>query len=184
MTQINLLPWREQARQEKKVEFSIIVGFFAVLALIIAIAIHIYLAALISNQNSRNNFLQTELGTKQGGFQKLKKDKEKNISIEGDLMFLNDLREKSFHSVQLMNELTTLIPTTVVLDKLTKEGSKVTLIGRAKSELQITLLMKNISKSLLFSNPVLTRISETPIKTEAGRVFELQMEEKKGVSTP
>lgn len=183
MTQINLLPWREQARQEKKIEFLIIIGFFIGMTLLFILLIHIYLASLIHEQNKRNEFIQTTLGDKQVLYTGFKDKKQKQAIIESQLQFINSLRDKSFRAVKLMNELVKIVPHTVTLDKLVRENNKITLIGKAQSELQITLLMKNIAKSDIFNQPVLTRISGVPGSNETDRVFELEALQKDGAAS-
>jgi type IV pilus assembly protein PilN len=183
MTQINLLPWREQARQDKKIQFAITLSAYIVLTLIIVVIFHVYFNGLIRHNNARIAFLQTTLGTKQNEYSILRDKKQKQNLIETELDFLNNLHEKSFRAVNLMNELNKTIPSAITLEKLIREENKIILIGSAQSELQITLFLKNISKSPFFNQPVLTHITETPGKPEIGRMFELQVEQKKGKSS-
>jgi type IV pilus assembly protein PilN len=180
MVQINLLPWREQARKEKKMLFGITLAIFVGITLFFAVLIHLYFASAMSHEKARIAFLQSVLGERQGEFNKLKLEKQKKETIESDLLFLTALRNKSFRTVQLMNELINVVPLTVTIEKLTKENDHIILIGKAQSELQITLLMKNITKAGFFEHPVLTRITENPEKTETERVFELQVQQKNG----
>ena len=53
MAKINLLPWREERRQELKKEFFIFSGGFALLAIVVVMAWQMYLSAEISNQQAR-----------------------------------------------------------------------------------------------------------------------------------
>jgi type IV pilus assembly protein PilN len=183
MTQINLLPWREQARQEKKIQFLITLGLCVGFSIFIIILIHIYLNSLVNNENSRIAFLQTELGNKQAEFRVLKNKQLKQDEIEANLKFLVTLRNKSFQSVNLMNELIKLVPQTITLEKLTRENNKIIIVGKTQSEVQITLFMKNIAKSNVLNQPILTRINENPGgNSDSARLFELQVQLKNGAS--
>ena len=60
MTRINLLPWREALRKERKRQFTSILGGAAFLMLAIVGYVHVYISGNINDQNSRNSFLQGE----------------------------------------------------------------------------------------------------------------------------
>jgi type IV pilus assembly protein PilN len=178
MTQINLLPWREKARKKLKIDLGILVAIFISVTLLILIICHLILDSLISRENARGDFLQTAVNERSSLYQTEKTKKKQQDAMESELSFLYNLRNNSYHDVQLLNQLTQLVPPTIVLDKMVKEGNKIVIIGRTQAELEITLFMKNITQSKYFNQPVLTRISQTPDKIGASRVFELQVQQK------
>ena len=61
MTRINLLPWREEQRQEQKKQFAIMAVMSCVLAAAIVGLIHFQMQSKIDYQLSRNNFLTQEI---------------------------------------------------------------------------------------------------------------------------
>jgi type IV pilus assembly protein PilN len=61
MTQINLLPWREELRQEQKKQFAVMAVMTCVLAAAIVALIHFQMQAKIDYQLSRNSFLTAEI---------------------------------------------------------------------------------------------------------------------------
>lgn len=178
MTQINLLPWREEARQRKKIEFGITIGIAVVGVILFSILIHIYLSGLIFIENKRIEFLQNALTQKGGELNGLKDKKKKQITLESDLAFLYELKIKSYNAVRLMNELNKSVPKTIRLDKLSRENKKIKIEGQAESELQITLFMKTLAQSLYFIHPTLTTINDTKENVGTERDFELDIEEK------
>ena len=61
LTRINLLPYREEIKQRKQQQFKVLMlGAFAV-GLGLAAATYLGIDNAISNQEGRNNFLQTEI---------------------------------------------------------------------------------------------------------------------------
>ncbi len=60
MARINLLPWREERRQELKKEFLVILGGAAVFALVVLLLTNRVYNAWIDNQNGRNAYIQTQ----------------------------------------------------------------------------------------------------------------------------
>ena len=61
MAHINLLPWRERLREERKREFfSILIGVVIIAGGLIFL-VHTYYIREINTQTARNDFLQTEI---------------------------------------------------------------------------------------------------------------------------
>ena len=61
MTQINLLPWREKEREDKKRYFFAAIGIAAISSVLIMVFSHITIEGLIDNQLQRNSKLQNEI---------------------------------------------------------------------------------------------------------------------------
>ncbi len=57
MANVNLLPWRETQRQEKKKEFLIVLGMVAAVALLLAVVWGYWVNWQIDWQADRNNLL-------------------------------------------------------------------------------------------------------------------------------
>lgn len=178
MIQINLLPWREQARHAKQIRFLVILIAFIGLTLFILLALHIYLNALISNQQSINTYLQTVITQEQTALASLNKEKKSLAAIDSQLHFIISLRNNSFHAVRLLNELTKVLPEEITLNKIVREENIITLFGAAKSGLDITHLMKNIAQSAIFTQPVLTEISSEKNDIESEKYFQLKIEQR------
>ena len=61
MAQINLLPWREERRQELKKDFLITLGLVVVLGAGLVLLADRIVNAQIDNQNARNQYLSSEI---------------------------------------------------------------------------------------------------------------------------
>ena len=61
MARINLLPWREEQRNQRRTEYLTITGICAILALLVWGAVHWHFNERIDYQNSRNDYLQAEI---------------------------------------------------------------------------------------------------------------------------
>jgi type IV pilus assembly protein PilN len=159
MTLINLLPWREQARKEKKVRFGLLLLGFLLVTVLVLVVMHIYISYLISQQQRINEFIEAELVKEKTTLMQLKKTQAKHDSVLKELRFIFSLKESGFDAVRMLNEMTYLIPENVVLTKLSSEGNTTVLEGTAQTNLQVTLLIENIEKSKDFMSPVLTEIN-------------------------
>lgn len=178
MTQINLLPWREESRQAKRKRFGYILLSFIVLTLFIVFIIHMYVNAIIDHQEARNNYLQTELDQQATDLTALNKMKKQQSTILSELHFVVALREESYRVVRLLDGLVRVVPEGVTLTKVIRTNQHITLIGKAQSDVQITLFMKNLASSSTFKQPVLTEISSKEATGGEGTYFVLKVEQQ------
>lgn len=159
MTQINLLPWREQARLEKKLNFFVMLFLFIGATIVLEIILHLIMVNRIGYQERSNNYLEYQLQQEQAVVTQLNKRKKEGFRIYSKLQLLYKLKDRSYKAVRLLDTLARIMPDGVALTKIKREEDHVTLIGKSKSNLQVTQLMENISKSGIFRQPVLTEIA-------------------------
>lgn len=177
MIQINLLPWREHERKISQTRFGVIVGIAAGLGLFCAVIMHMHLSGKIHKQTARNHFLQTALDQESAKLMSLDADKRQLNNIDDQLNFLYGLRDRGYRAVRLLNEMAASNPDSVSLSKIIRAGNSITVFGRAKSNLQITLFMEGIKNSKYFSQPTLTEISGKENDTGEERTFQLKVEQ-------
>lgn len=178
MTQMNLLPWREQARQASRLRFATTLFTYLVGSAVLVLMLHFYMAALIVYQQKRIGFLQIILAQAKMEVETLNKQKVQTKQVEAKLKFIMNLRAKSFRAVHLLNELSSTIPSTITLLGVTREGDVVTLEGNVESDLEITKLMKQLAILPGFSQPVLTEISAKKDSAETMRYFRLKVNQQ------
>lgn len=176
MIQINLLPWREQARQIKKLHFLYSLVAAAGVAVLLILLLHFYYSSLVNYQERRNAFLQSELEREQAALNAMNEDKRKKAVDEEALRFLFAIRNDDYQIVSVLNHIANTIPEGIALKRIARKGKQLSIIGKADSNLQITLLMKNIEKPDLFKQPELTEISAKELGTGEERFFQLMIE--------
>lgn len=175
MIQINLLPWREQARKAKQKRFATVAGFVACLAIASIVMAHIRYMALTHQQVKRNAVIQAELDAESNQLMTLNKQKEEVLKIDEQLHFIFDLRQSSYYAVRVVNDVAAANPDGVTLIKIARAGKDITILGTAKSNLQVTLFMEALEKSEFFGQPVLSDINTKGSSAGEERQFELKM---------
>ena len=60
-TKINLLPYREEIKQRKKQQFNILMLSALLVGVGLSVLAYVSINSAISNQDSRNQFLETEI---------------------------------------------------------------------------------------------------------------------------
>ena len=82
MAHVNLLPWREQRRQKQKQQFLVTLALVAVFCGLIFWLIGQFIETQISNQNARNQYLQTEITALESQIAEIKRIKDSKAAIE------------------------------------------------------------------------------------------------------
>ncbi len=166
MPRINLLPWREELRRQRRTEYLSILGACALAAAGVWFAIHMYFNALIEQQQRRNNFLSAEiklLDKKIAEIKALEKEKENLIARMKAIETLQTSRPIVVH---LFDELVSTLPDGVYLTSINQSGETVTVKGVAQSNARVSNYMRNVEAAEWVREPKLSIIQS---KTEDGK---------------
>ncbi len=167
MARINLLPWREAARQQRQQEFLIAGGIALGISLVIALFVHLFIEGQISNQLALNDYLSAEIAKLDIQIKEIK-DLEKTKEDLTSRMEVIQQRQKSRPEiVRLFDELVTALPEGVYLTLLQQNGYSVRLEGRAQSNARVSAFMRKIETSQAIGKPRLLLI-ENKEKTDTG----------------
>ena len=161
LTRINLLPYREEIKQRKQQQFKILMlGAFAV-GLGLAAATYLGIDSAISNQEGRNNFLQTEidrLDRELGEIDKLQQEKEAFLAKK---LKVEELQEKRYQAAYILDSLNALTPDNTYLTALEAESpTSYKISGHAVSDNKIAVMMRSLPSTGIFLQPELLSIKK------------------------
>ena len=161
LTRINLLPYREEIKQRKQQQFKVLMlGAFAV-GLGLAAATYLGIDSAISNQEGRNNFLQTEidrLDRELGEIDKLQQEKEAFLAKK---LKVEELQEKRYQAAYILDSLNTLTPDNTYLTALEAESpTSYKISGHAISDNKIAVMMRSLPSTGVFLQPELLSIKK------------------------
>jgi type IV pilus assembly protein PilN len=178
MVQINLLPWREHARQVKQVRLGILMASCAALSVVLIIMTHIYFRALIAEQNKINTYLQSEIQKSDTDLATLKEKKTSQVTLLEQLRYLMNLRSSSYQAVSIMNVLPKATPPSIILHKVTRSAKEILIYGQAETDTEVTQFMKNIGRLPGYKEPVLASITSEQGPDGDERHFQLKVEQE------
>ncbi|WAJ70260.1 PilN domain-containing protein [Catenovulum adriaticum] len=158
MPHINLLPWREQDKQRKQKIYITILTLVAILAFSVMLLINTYYNSLISNQQTRNQYLNNEIAVLDSKIKEIKELKTKRKNLEQRMELIADLQRNRNLGAQIMDELVKVVPAGIYLVSLEKKGRQVTIQGKSESNNRVSTMMRNIEASYLLERPVLNAI--------------------------
>ena len=160
-TKINLLPYREEIKQRKKQQFNILMLSALLVGVGLSVLAYVSINSAISNQESRNQFLETEiskLDTDLGEIKKLQQEKENFLAKKQKV---EELQEKRSQAAYIIDTLNVLTPENTYLTAVNAENpSTYTITGRAMSDNKIAILMRALPSTGVFSQPELLSIKK------------------------
>lgn len=178
MAHINLLPWREELRKQKKQEFFVVVGVAAGLMAMVVLGVHLYMAAQIDGQVGRNNFLKNEIKQVERKIAEIKELEKQKEQLIARMRVIEQLQSNRPSIVHLFDELVRVVPEGLYIDSLDQKGNSITIKGQAQSNTRVSALMRALDESPWFTRPSLDVISSKGSKGERkSREFTLRVQQ-------
>jgi type IV pilus assembly protein PilN len=152
MAKINLLPWRDVQRQEKKKEFFTVLGGFCILGALCSFLWVTTVKGSIEDQNARNNRLEGEikkLEEQVKEIEELRKLKAETIARMEVIQGLQGTRPVIVHYV---DDFVRAVPDGVFFTNVERVGDSFNAVGVAESYERVSDLMRNLDKSDWFKD--------------------------------
>lgn len=158
MAHINLLPWREERRQQRHRQFLVTLVLAIVLTGGVIYWVHSLVQGAIDYQQARNRLLQTQISKMDKQIAEIRDLRQTKQQLLARMKIIEQLQQKRSDVVHLFDQLVQTIPSGVYLDSLHQTGSEVRLKGMAESNAEVSTYMKKLNASAWFADPQLTVI--------------------------
>lgn len=159
MARINLLPWREDYREEKKQEFIRQFALVCMLAGIAAYAWFQVMANAVDNQNQRNSILQTEINLLQQQVKEIQVLKKRRAELIERMKVIQDLQGTRPIIVRYFDEMARAVPDGIYLTSLVRSGDTITIEGVTESNNRVSTFMRQLDDSEWFADPNLKSVT-------------------------
>lgn len=176
MSQINLLPWREESRELQKKEYLTKLSFIGLLGALLVFVWITFASAQLKHQNERNRYLETniaELDKKVAEIRELKSKKQEMILR---MKVIQDLQGTRSEIVKVYDELVRALPDGVFLAELDKVNNEIKMSGFAESNNRISALMRNLDRSHKYEDSNLAKVEQDTTLGPQGSKFDLQIQ--------
>ena len=177
LTTINLLPWREEMRQEQKKEFGMMAGASLVIAALIVGLIHFQVQAKINYQLSRNKFLSDEIAKVDEEIKEISELQKVRRSLIERMEVIQDLQASRPSIVHLFTEIVSTVPNGVYLQTMVQTGGNLVINGEAESNARVSTYMRNLAASEWLKEPNLTVIEVEDKTTNRISTFTLTVKQ-------
>ena len=157
---INLLPWRQRRRDRQRRAFLAQLGsVFGVAALLVIVAT-VLLDARTGNQDARNRYLQRSIGELQRSIDQIEVVQRSIDETKARLRTIANLRRDRTGTVRLFDELARTVAPGIHYTSVVKRGTRISARGIARSNNDISTLMRSLQESDQFEAPKLKGIEE------------------------
>lgn len=175
MARINLLPWREELRKEQRRQFFVVLGGSAILMLLVIGYVHLHINGMIQGQESRNNFLQTQIKEVESKIKEIDNLDRQRQQLLARMKVIEQLQGDRSVIVHLFDELAKAVPDGLHLVNVKQTGRNLTVQGVAQSNARVSSFMRNLDASPWFENPVLEIIQVDDKGQRGNRTFTLRV---------
>ncbi len=161
LTRINLLPYREEARKAKQKQFTKILILAGVIGVGISALGFLGLEQAVNNQESRNEYLNSEIANLDKKIAEVKKLNEEKDAFLTRKKKVEELQNQRFLAAQMLNNFNVLLPDGAYLTTLKSNGAhSYTLTGKATSDNKVAMFMKSLPSTGVFNFPELENIKK------------------------
>lgn len=160
MILINLLPYREQARQAQEKQFVRMLVISAILGVALSVLIAMGIESQVSAQKSRVTFLQSKVEEANNEISSVKTLKEERDRLLERKKKVEELQRERGQAAKMLDDLTEIMPDGVYLVSMSGAGGTYVLSGQAVSDNRIAMLMSSLPSTGIFATPELTGIKK------------------------
>jgi type IV pilus assembly protein PilN len=174
MSRINLLPWREELRKQKKKDFLTAMGVSVFLTLVAFVFIHLHIQGMQAYQEQRNQILTEEITRLDQKLGEIKNIEDTKNKLLAKIDLIQKLQESRPEAVHLLDEIPRTTPDGVYLTKFTQDGQALTYEGKSQSNARVSAFMRQIDASKWLRASALDVIRAEDSKTSAQSTFKLR----------
>lgn len=173
MAKINLLPWREAYRKEKKEQFLAVIGGVVLLSGLISYLWIASAESAIENQQARNQMLEVEIANLEKQVKEIADLKKVRDDLLARIKIIQDLQGTRPLIVRYFDDFARSIPDGVFIKSIAKHGVSVSIEGIAESYNRVATFMRNLDTSEWFAGANLTSVVAVPSEGEQAQSFKI-----------
>ncbi len=176
MTTINLLPWRETLREERKQEFLVSLGIVVAIAAGLLFLVDRYFNSEINDQQNINNYLTEQIAILDAEIVEIRDLQAQRAALTERMTVIQDLQGTRPVIVRLFDELVKTLPSGVYYNTVTRNENSIQMSGVAESNNKVSELMRLLGASDWFSNANLQQINaQADGDADGTYLFQLQV---------
>lgn len=158
MANINLLPWREAQRRERnRATLAICIAMWIAAGLVV-LAGKLIMDARISNQETRNAYLESEINALSKVIKEIEDLKTKRDALLARMQVIQNLQQNRSQIVHMFDDLVTKLPKGVYYNRIAKTNNRLDIDGYAQSNERVSALMRNLDSSDWFDQSSLKQV--------------------------
>jgi type IV pilus assembly protein PilN len=155
MPRINLLPWRDEQRKERQVQFLIALGGATLTAVLLAFLGYLMFSSMIDGQQRRNDRLRTEIKSLDKQIEEINSLETSKQNFIARMDIIEKLQRSRPEIVHVFDEIVKTLPDGTYLTGVKQTDQRFKFDGVAQSATRVSAFMRNIDSSEYLKNPEL-----------------------------
>ncbi|CAI8938192.1 PilN domain-containing protein [Pseudomonas sp. IT-P218] len=174
MARINLLPWREERREQRRKRFLLVlVGVLVGSAGALLMANQV-ISSAIERQIARNDYIGKQIAVVDERIKQISDLKARRQQLVERMRIIQDLQGNRPISGRIFDQLARTLPDGVYFTEVKMAGKTLSITGAAQSNNRVSDLMRNLDQSDWFDAPSLTEVKATTAgQVDQTNVFQL-----------
>ena len=174
MARINLLPWREERREQRRKRFLLVlVGVLAGSAGALLMANQV-ISSAIERQIARNDYIGKQIAVVDERIKQISDLKARRQQLVERMRIIQDLQGNRPISGRIFDQLARTLPDGVYFTEVKMAGKTLSITGAAQSNNRVSDLMRNLDQSDWIDAPSLTEVKATAAgQLDQANVFQL-----------
>ncbi|HEU4623276.1 MAG TPA: PilN domain-containing protein [Steroidobacteraceae bacterium] len=173
MPRINLLPWREEQRKERKLAFGVAIGGATLAALVAMGGTYMMFGSMIDAQDARNERLREEIKILDKQIEEINNLESAKQKFIARMEIIEKLQRSRPEIVHLFDEIVRQLPEGVYLTSVKQTDKRLKFEGIAQSSTRVSTFMRNIDGSEWLKNPELEVVQVQTGQAVSGSSFTL-----------
>ena len=179
MAKINLLPWRQELRTQRKQEFLAINMAVALVALVLLLFFHMLVSSQIGDQEEQKAFIKSEIVVLDKQITEIDELQRRKDELLARMKVIQDLQGRRPVIVRVFDDLVRAVPDKLFLKLIERKDNKFTITGVAESNNQVATFLRNLNASAWFKNPVLASVTSSDTKQAGAKADPVKSDKPK-----
>ena len=176
MAQINLLPWREERRQELKKQFLVTIGLVLALGVGLVLLADRVVDGQIQNQKARNQYLVENIKVLDEQVAEIRELQKKRNQLLDRMQVIQELQGNRPIIVRVLDQLVRTVPDGVFYTNLQTRDKVISISGVAESNNRVSSLMRRLDSSDWLASPNLDAVRSAPTYGDQANTFNLTVQ--------
>jgi len=172
MPRINLLPWREEQRRERKLRFLVSLGGATIGAIAVTFVGYLLFNSMIAAQERRNQLLTDQIAQLDKQIEEINNLESAKQKFIARMDIIEKLQRSRPEIVHVFDEIVHTLPDGAYLTSVKQTDKRLKFEGVAQSSTRVSAFMRNIDASEWLKNPEL-EVVETKQGQPLGASFTL-----------
>jgi type IV pilus assembly protein PilN len=177
MPRINLLPWREQQRTERKKAFGVGMLAAGLAAAAVAAAGFLFFNQMVDSQQTRNAKLRTEIKELDKQIEQINSLEVQKQQFIARMQIIEKLQRSRPEIVHVFDTFTKTIPDGTYLTAITQTGQHFKIDGVAQSSTRVATFLRSLAASQWIKDPYPENVEESKNNVTGSQDFTMTAEQ-------